>query len=75
MSWNLPSLIKLTLTVATKTLHVLQASHSLNNKVLVQVVFQELGVSCDQFNLGRLRLVGTTEPPSGHVRVPISLMF
>lgn len=46
MSCELPSLINLTLTVATKTLHVLQASDSLNNKLFVQVVFLELAVSC-----------------------------
>ena len=75
MSWNLPSLIKLTLTAATKALHVLQASRSLNNKLFVQVVFQELGVSCVQFKFGQLKLVGTTDPPTGHAWVPVSVTF
>ena len=40
MNYNLPLLIKLVLIAFFKNLHVLQGSHSLDNKVFAQVVFR-----------------------------------
>ena len=60
---------KLCLNCFCNNLHVLQASHSLNNKRFTQGVVQELGVSSVQFELSGLRLVKTTNPPTGHVQV------